>query len=182
MNLLAAFPHFCFGRPLNCEIAATVLFAAASSMQPQATSNPSSQSPPSTESSVLIHAQPVVERPILSLPDFFAHAAHKGIYFHVFVNEELAANPRGGIDQGASASQYLTFGTGIDLQRLIGWRGGALHAIVIALSSNALSENTIGGGIDVQENASPFNLVRALNFTLEQNFLLREKDDLNLIA
>jgi porin len=182
MNLLAAFPHFCFGRPLNCEIAATVLFAAASSMQPQATSNPSSQSPPSTESPVLIHAQPVVERPILSLPDFFAHAAHKGIYFHVFVNEELAANPRGGIDQGASASQYLTFGTGIDLQRLIGWRGGALHAIVIALSSNALSENTIGGGIDVQENASPFNLVRALNFTLEQNFSLREKDDLNLIA
>jgi hypothetical protein len=53
---------------------------------------------------------------------------------------------------------------------LIGWRGGALHAIVIALSSNGLSQHYIGGGIDAQENATPFNLVRALNFTLEQNF------------
>jgi porin len=124
----------------------------------------------------------VPEKPIVVLPDFFSNAARKGIYFHTFLNEELAANPVGGIDQGASASQYLTFGTGIDLQRLIGWKGGALHAIVIALSSNPLSENTIGGGIDVQENAVVFNLVRALNFTLEQNFSLRAKDDLNLIA
>ena len=90
----------------------------------------------SAESPFLIHTKPEPEKPILSLPDFFSHAARKGIYFHVFLNEELAANPSGGIDQGASASQYLTFGTGIDLEQLIGWRGGALHAIVIALSSN----------------------------------------------
>jgi porin len=166
----------------RCAIVAAILCAASSSLQPQTTTNPSSQSPPSTESQVLIHAKHEPEKPILSLPEFFAHAAQKGIYFHTFLNEELAANPRGGINQGASASQYLTFGTGIDLQRLIGWRGGALHAIVIALSSNPLSENTIGAGIDVQENATPFNLVRALNFTLEQNFSLKEKDNLNLIA
>lgn len=114
--------------------------------------------------------------------DFFSSAARKGIYFHAFLNEELAANPGGGIDQGASASQYLTFGTGIDLERLMGWKGGALHAIVIAVNSNPLTENTIGGGIDVQENAVAFNLVRALNFTLEQNFSLKAKNDLNLIA
>ena len=71
---------------------------------------------------------------------------------------------------------------GIDLERLIGWRGGALHAIVIALSSNGLSQHHIGGGIDVQENATPFNLARALNFTVEQNFSLRWTEDLNLIA
>lgn len=159
-----------------------ILCAASSSLQPQTTQNPSSQSPPSTESPALILAKPEPEKPILTLPDFFSRAAHKGIYFHVFLNEELAANPRGGINRGASASQYLTFGTGIDLERLIGWRGGALHTIVIALSSNPLTENTIGGGIDVQENATPFNLVRALNFTFEQNLSLGEKDNLNLIA
>lgn len=130
----------------------------------------------------MIRSKPEPEKPILKLPDFFFEAARKGIYFHTFLNEELAANPSGGIDQGATASQYLTFGTGIDLERLIGWRGGALHAIVIALSSNGLSEHQIGGGIDVQENATPFKLVRALNFTLEQNVSLGEKDDLSLIA
>ena len=50
------------------------------------------------------------------------------------------------------------------------------------MSSNPLSEHTLGDGIDVQENATPFNLVCALNFTLEQNFSLKEKDNLNLIA
>lgn len=130
----------------------------------------------------MIHAKPEPEKPIVSLPDFFSQAARKGIYFHAFLNEELGANPSGGIDQGATASQYLTFGTGIDLERLIGWRGGALHAIVIAVSSNGLSQHQIGGGIDVQENATPFKLVRALNFTLEQNVSLGEKDNLNLIA
>ncbi len=196
MTLLTSLSRFCFRRPVRWAIAATILCAASSSSQPQTTSNPStpsspstesssnpsSQSPPSAESSFLIHAKPQPEKPILSLPDFFSHAAEKGIYFHVFLNEELAANPSGGIDQGASASQYLTFGTGIDLERLIGWRGAALHAIVIALSSNPLSENTIGAGIDVQENATPFNLVQALNFSLEQNVSLRAKDDLNLIV
>ncbi|MBS1842076.1 MAG: carbohydrate porin [Acidobacteria bacterium] len=130
----------------------------------------------------MIRAKPEPEKPIVLLPKFFSQAARKGIYFHAFLNEELAANPSGGIDQGATASQYVTFGTGIDLERLIGWRGGALHAIVIALSSNGLSLNHIGGGIDVQENATPFNLVRALNFTLEQNISLGEKNNLNLIA
>jgi porin len=156
--------------------------AASSPLMPQTTSNPSGQSPPSPEIPLLIHSESEPSVGIISLPSFFADAARKGIYFHTFLNEELAANPSGGIDQGATASQYLTFGVGIDLERLIGWRGGALHAIVIALSSNGLSQHDIGGGIDVQENATPFNLVRALNFTLEQNFSLRRTDDLNLIA
>lgn len=182
MTLFTRLSRFGFRRPVRCAIAATILCAASSSSQSQTTSNPSSQSPPSTESSFLIHTKPEPEKPIVSLPEFFSHAAEKGIYFHAFLNEELAANPSGGIDQGATASQYLTFGTGIDLERLIGWRGAALHAIVIALSSNGLSEHQIGGGIDVQENATPFKLVRALNFTLEQNASLRATDDLNLIA
>jgi porin len=196
MTLRTRLSRFCFRRPIRCAIAATILCAASSSSQPQTTLNPPSQSPPSTESSsnpssqsppagqswFLIRTKPEPEKPIVTLPDFFARTAQKGFYFHVFLNEELAANPSGGIDQGATASQYLTFGTGIDLEQLIGWRGAALHAIVIAVSSNGLSEHQIGGGIDVQENATPFKLVRALNFTLEQNFSLREKDDLNLIA
>ena len=115
VTLLTRLSCFCFRRPVRCAIAAIILCAASSSSQSQTTSNPSSQSPPSTESSFLIHTKPEPEKPIVSLPDFFSHAARKGIYFHMFLNEELAANPSGGIDQGATASQYLTFGTGIDL-------------------------------------------------------------------
>jgi porin len=124
-------------QPARCASVAAILCAASSLLQPQTTSKPSSQSPPSAESLHLIHTKTEPEKPILSLPDFFARAAHRGIYFHTFLNEELAANPKGGINQGASASQYLTFGTGIDLQRLIGWQGGALHAIVIAFEQQS---------------------------------------------
>jgi hypothetical protein len=102
--LLTQLSRFCFRRPVRCAIAATILCVASSSSQAQTTSNPSSQSPPSTESPFLIHTKPEPEKPILSLPDFFSHAAEKGVYFHTFLNEELAANPSGGIDQGATAS------------------------------------------------------------------------------
>lgn len=166
----------------RCPVAAAILLAASSPLLPQTTSNPSGQSPPSAETPLLIRSESEPSQGIISLPSFFADAARKGVYFHAFLNEELAANPSGGIDQGATASQYLTFGVGIDLDQLIGWRGGALHAIVIALSSKGLSQHAIGGGIDVQENTAPFNLVRALNFTLEQNFSIRRAEDLNLIV
>ena len=149
---------------------------------PQESSNPSSQTPPAPETPQLIHSEPQPGKGIIKLPNFFNKAANRGIYFHTFLNEELAANPYGGIRQGITASQYLTFGIGIDLQRLLGWSGGAFHAIVIAVSSDGLSEHYIGGGIDAQENATPINLVRALNFTLEQNFSLWHTNDLNLIA
>ena len=76
----------------------------------------------------------------------------------------------------------MIFGSDLDLQKLVGWPGAAFHAIVIAENSNPLSKNYIGGGIDVQENAAPFNLVRFLNFTLEQKFTLRHENDLQIIA
>jgi porin len=54
--------------------------------------------------------------------------------------------------------------------------------LVIAENSNPLSKNYIGGGIDVQENAAPFNLVRFLNFTVEQKVALHHPNDLLLLA
>jgi porin len=159
-----------------------LLIVMSPSTKSQTTSNPSTQSPPSPETPLLIRSAPEPSAGIISLPGFFPNASRKGIYFHAFLNEELAANPSGGIDQGATASQYVTFGMGIDLEKLIDWRCGAFHAIVIALNSKGLSQHYIGGGVDVQENATPFNLVRALNFTFEQNFSIRRSGDLNLIA
>src|SRR5947208_16264375 len=111
---------------------------------PQVSSNPSSQTPPAPETPQLIHSEPQPGKGIIRLPNFFNKAANKGIYFHTFLNEELAANPYGGIRQGITASQYLTFGIGIELQRVRGWSGGALQALVIAVSRAGLSKHFIG--------------------------------------
>jgi porin len=138
--------------------------------------------PPSELSTAVIHPEAESSAPVLNTPIFFLNAAEKGIFFRLSFNEELAGNPSGGIRQGFTGSQYMTFGSDLDLHKLVAWRGGTFHAIVIAENSNPLSENYIGGGIDVQENAAPFNLVRFLNFTLEQKASLRLHDDLHLIA
>ena len=76
----------------------------------------------------------------------------------------------------------MIFGSDLDLQKLVRWRGAVFHAMVIAENSNPLSKKYIGGGIDVQENAAPFNLVRFLNFTLEQKITLHHDNDLQLIV
>src|SRR6266702_6243974 len=120
-----------------------------------------------------------VSSPLLS---YAAIAAQHGIYFRSYVDEEIAANPVGGIRHGITASQYATLGTDVDLQKLIGWKGAIFHASIIAEASTGLSAKYIGGGIDAQENYAPFNLVRFLNLTLEQNFSLFHKNDLNLVA
>ena len=73
---------------------------------PQVSSNPSSQTPPAPETPQLIHSDPQPGKGIIKLPNFFNKVANRGIYFHTFLNEELAANPYGGIRQGITASQY----------------------------------------------------------------------------
>jgi porin len=149
---------------------------------PQSSTIQPQPEPPSEQSTTTIHPEPEPSGPILTAPTFFSKAAQKGVFFRLSFNEELAGNPSGGIRRGFSASQYMVFGSDLNLQQLISWRGAVLHAIVIAENSNPLSKNFIGGGIDVQENAAPFNLVRFLNFTLEQRFSMRRGGDLQLIA
>lgn len=143
------------------------------------------QQPPDAAS-----AQPPNVAPATSAPATFASpllsfaraAADHGVYFTSYIDAEFAANPAGGIRQGAAASQYGTIGTNIDLEKLVGWKGALFHATIIAESSTGLSAKYIGGGIDAQENYAPFSLVRFLNLSLEQNLSLLHHNDLNLIA
>jgi porin len=119
---------------------------------------------------------------VIKTPDLFASAAEKGIYFTVFLNEEVAGNPLGGIRQGIAASQYVVFGPDLDMQRLLGWQGGAIHALAIAENSTGLSQKYIGGGVDVQENFAPFNFFRFLDLTVEQKISLWDEASLDLVA
>lgn len=115
-------------------------------------------------------------------PDLFDMAAEHGVYATVFLNEELAGNPSGGIRQGVAASQYVIFGPEFDFQRLVGWNGASLHALVIAENSTGLSQKYIGGGVDVQENFAPFNFCRFFDLTLAQSIALWDEASLELMA
>jgi len=77
-------------------------------------------------------------------------AAAHGIYFRAFLDEEIAANPIGGIHHGSTASQYAAYGGDVDLEKLVGWKGGIFHMTIISESSTGLSAKYIGGGIDAQ--------------------------------
>lgn len=107
-----------------------------------------------------------------------AALAERGIYTRLMLNMELAANPSGGIDQGATASQYVVGGADVDLDKLVGWSGGRIQASIIGIKSRSLTSFYIGGGTSAQENSAPFTLFRFLDLSFHQNFSLYNKNDL----
>jgi porin len=124
-------------------------------------------------------AAPGTAGPLSGLGD---DLARYGIYVRVFLDEELAANPVGGLRSGKTASQYATGGVDIDLNTLWGLQGTKIHASVITERSQGLSSTYIGGGIDVQENYAPFGITRFLELSLDQTFSLFNPNDINLVG
>jgi porin len=137
--------------------------------------NPSLQ----TKAVPFVAATPGNVGPLSGLGD---QLARYGIYVRVFLDEELAANPVGGLRQGRTASQYATGGVDLDLETMLGLRGTKVHASVIAEQSQGLSSTYIGGGIDAQENYAPFGLTRFLELSLDQTFSLFNPKDLNFVG
>ena len=108
--------------------------------------------------------------------------AEEGLFFRVDALAEAAGNPIGGARQGFSVSPYIVGGVDLDLAPLIGWRGGLVHASVIAEHSSGLSTRYIGNFIDAQSNYAPFDLVRFLNLTVQQRLSVLHHDDVDVIA
>lgn len=115
-------------------------------------------------------------------PSVFSKAAEHGLYFKALATLEFAANPWGGLRQGATSTQYLAAGMDADLNKLVGWRGGYVHIAAIALNGSSLSSAYTGGGIAAQEANAPFSVVRFFELTLEQRLSLLHPDDVSLIA
>jgi porin len=169
-------------RPALSVFSLVLIYIAPSRAHAQTQPGISVQPAPPSEQPPTIHPEQEPSAGGLPAPDFFKRAAARGLFFQLAADEELATDPSGGIRQGITGSQYLTFGADLDLQRLTGWSGGAFHAVVLAENSSGLSKEYIGGGIDVQENFAPFNLVRFLNFTIEQELSLHRKNDFHVIV
>jgi porin len=53
--------------------------------------------------------------------------ADHGIYLNASYFGEFAGNPTGGAAQGSDYADQVAAGADIDLQKLAGWQGGAMH-------------------------------------------------------
>jgi porin len=115
-------------------------------------------------------------------PDASGGLAAKGVTFNALYVNETAGNVSGGIRKGVTVSHYGIIGADIDLEKSVGWTGAAFHASIVAIKSRGLNAAYIGGGIDTQENYTPFPFVRFANLSLEEKLPLGGGGELTLQA
>jgi porin len=74
-----------------------------------------------------------------------------GVEFSFTYVNNLAGNPSGGLSQGFTYTDNIAFGTKLDLEKLIGWRGGTLTMAATDRNGNSLSRDYIGNQFTVQQ-------------------------------
>ena len=82
----------------------------------------------------------------------------------------LAGNPVGGQRQGFTYTDSLNLSIDLDFQKLVQWKGGALHFIFTNRDGSSLSQNYIGNLFTVQQIYGPTETYRLTELTLEQSF------------
>ena len=74
-----------------------------------------------------------------------------GVEFSFTYVNNLAGNPTGGLSQGFTYTDNIAFGTKLNLEKLIGWRGGTLTIAATDRNGNSLSRDYIGNQFTVQQ-------------------------------
>ncbi len=82
---------------------------------------------------------------------------------------EFAANPTGGLAQGAAYSHQVDLGTDLDLAKLAGLAGGSLHVTFTERTGYSLSQSFIGNIISVQEIYGAGQNVRLAELAYQQS-------------
>jgi porin len=90
------------------------------------------------------------------------------IAFEYWTN--LAGNPVGGERQGFTYTDSLNLSVDFDFERLLAWKGGALHFTFTSRHGSSLSQNDIGNIFTVQQIYGPTETDRLTQLTLEQSF------------
>jgi porin len=93
----------------------------------------------------------------------------KGVTVRAHHLAEFAANPLGGLSQGAAYTEQLDAGADFDLGRLIGLAGATLHATFTQRAGQSLAANNIGSIISVQEVFGAGQNVRLAELAYEQS-------------
>ena len=84
--------------------------------------------------------------------------------------DAFAANPTGGIKEGADNSGVVIFGADFDLNRIAGLQGGLFHASFAQLYGHELSTDDIGSRTKVQSYYYPYKQFEMTELTYEQRF------------
>ena len=75
----------------------------------------------------------------------------KGVEFSSTYVTDLAGNPSGGLRQGFTYTDNIAFGTKLDLEKLIGWRGAVFTIAATDRNGTSLSQDYIGNQFTVQQ-------------------------------
>lgn len=95
----------------------------------------------------------------------------KGVTLRGHYIAEFAANPSGGLAQGAAYAHQVDVGADIDLGRLVGLDGGGLHVTFTERTGYSLSQSFIGNIISVQEIFGSGQNVRLAELAYSQSML-----------
>lgn len=95
----------------------------------------------------------------------------KGVTLRAHHIAESAANPVGGLKQGAAYTEQVDAGADFDLEKLIGWPKAKLHVTFTQRAGQSLAANTIGSYISVQEIYGAGQNVRLAQLSYEQLLL-----------
>ena len=95
----------------------------------------------------------------------------KGVTLRAGYLSESAANPVGGLRQGATYTQQVDAGFDLDLGKLIGLPGGKFHVLFTERAGQSLAAQSIGSIISVQEVFGGGQNVRLAELSYEQSVL-----------
>jgi len=79
-----------------------------------------------------------------------AELASRGYTFFAHYNAIVANNVSGGVEQGGDYAQDIYFGTELDLERLLGWRGTTFRLTGIDRAGNSIDDD-VGGIYSVMQ-------------------------------
>ncbi len=95
--------------------------------------------------------------------------ADRGIYLRLLAVDEFAGNVTGGQGKGTGNSYAVPFGFDLDLDRLVGWKGAAVHYSMNVSRGSSLAADHTGNAISFQTRYKTYQNLRLAAFAIEQN-------------
>lgn len=98
-----------------------------------------------------------------------------GVEFFGGYTAEVWGNTTGGLKRGTVYTGLLDFGTNLDFEKMVGWKGASFSTTWLWLSGRDASEDLVGNFLTVS-NIAGFNTLRMLEMWFQQDFWQRDGD------
>ena len=95
--------------------------------------------------------------------------AERGIYLRLLAVDEFAGSVTGGQGRGTGNSYAIPFGFDLDLDRLVGWEGAAVHYSMNVSKGSSLAAEHTGNAISFQTRYKTYQNLRLAAIAVEQN-------------